>query len=99
VGTQIVRVPHGFAHPADDAGCPIPGAHLEPLYDAGPERCVCYQLYENVTDGTPISPAFEMLTELSDWLRRQGWPDEKISYLVENGHAPSFVARGGQVAW
>jgi hypothetical protein len=67
MGTEIVRVPRGFAHPADDAGYPIPGAHCELLYRAGPDSCICYQLYENVTEGTPISPAFETLTELSDW--------------------------------
>jgi hypothetical protein len=93
MGTEIVRVPHGFEHPADDSGHPIPGAHLELLYRAGPENCVCYQLYENVSEGTPISPAFEMLTELSNWLYRQGWSDETVSFLLENGHAPSLIIR------
>ena len=93
MGTEIVRVPRGFAHPADDAGYPIPGAHCELLYGAGPESCVCYQLYENVTEGTPISPAFETLTELSDWVRGQGWSDEMVSCLLKWGHAPSLITR------
>ena len=97
LGRQIVRVPRGFAHPTDAAGHLIPGAHFEALYHAGPESWICYQLYENVSDGTPVSPVFETLTELSAWLRGQpDWPEEKISFLLENGHAPTLMpARSG----
>ena len=35
MGTEIRRVPPAFQHPLDDEGNPVPGAHLEPLYNAG----------------------------------------------------------------
>jgi hypothetical protein len=83
----------GSSIPSTTPGIPFPAQTWSRSYSAGSESCVCYQLYENVTEGTPIIPAFEMLTEPSDWLRRQGWPDEKVSYLLENGPAPSFVVK------
>src|SRR5215471_281446 len=89
MGTEIVRVPRGFAHPADDTGYPIPGAHYELLYGVGPESCVCYKLYENVTEG--ICLAFETLTELSDWVRGQGSSDELVSCLLKWGTRPPLL--------
>jgi hypothetical protein len=41
----------------------------------------CYQLYENVSDGTPISPVFETFDEMRRWLISQGEPEN--SYLVK----------------
>ena len=93
MGTEIRRVPPAFQHPLNDKGHPIPGAHLEPLYNAAASQCTCYQLYENVSEGTPVSPVFDSDAALFSWLRERGWPEENISMLVKWGHAPSFVVR------
>jgi hypothetical protein len=93
MGTEIRRVPPAFHHPLDEEGDAIPGAHLEPLYNAGEAQCTCYQLYENGTEGTPISPVFESEASLFVWLREQGCSEDKISMLAKWGHAPSFVVR------
>ena len=93
MGVQIVRVPPAFAHPVDEDGGPIPGAHLELLYNLDASQKTAYQIYENVTEGTPNSPIFNSLTELKAWLVSEGWPAERIAFLLEHGHAPSFVAR------
>ena len=93
MGTEVRRVPPGFQHPLDDEGYPVPGAHFEPLYNAGASLCTKYQLYENVTEGTPVSPIFDSMADLVSWLRERGCPEEIISMLVKWGHAPSFVAR------
>ena len=93
MGTEIRRVPPAFQHPLDDEGDPIPGAHLEPLYNAGASQCTCYQLYENVTEGTPVGPIFDSDAALFAWLREHDWPEENISMLANWGHAPSRVVR------
>jgi hypothetical protein len=93
VGTEIRRVPPAFRHPIDDEGGPIPGAHLELLYNAGASQCTCYQLYENVTEGTPVSPIFDSDAALFAWLRERGWSQENTSMLAKWGHAPSLVVR------
>lgn len=93
MGVEIVRVPLAFEHPTDADGDVIPGAHHEPLYYLDPSQKTGFQIYENVTEGTPQSPVFEELSSLREWLTAEGWPDDRIAYLIENGHAPSFIAR------
>lgn len=93
MGREVVRVPPGFEHPVDEEGEFIEGAHLEPLYDADPTSLTAFQLYENVTDGSPVSPVFDTAEELARWLEQEGWSQEAIDSLFESGHAPSFVTQ------
>ena len=93
MGTEIVRVPPGFVHPGEDVGDPIPGAHLEPLYEIGEAACTHWRLYENVSEGSPISPTFASREELFDWLRSNGASDDNLEMLASWGHAPSLVVR------
>lgn len=93
MGIEIVRVPCDFKHPTDEDGEVIPGAHHEPLYYADGAAKTCFQIYENVSDGTPQSPIFSGLSELRGWLESQGWEQSRIAFLIEQGHAPSFVFR------
>lgn len=93
MGSEIRRVPPDFQHPLDGEDYPIAGAHCEPLYHLGAKRCTAFQLYENVTEGTPVSPIFLSREELFAWLRDQGYPEGNIEMLAAWGHAPSFVAR------
>ena len=85
--------PPGFQHPLDEEGDHIPGAHFEALYHAGESQCTCYQLYENVSEGTPVSPIFDSKEALFAWLRESGYPESTISMLESWSHAPSFVVR------
>ncbi|HXZ54705.1 MAG TPA: hypothetical protein VEH03_04550 [Burkholderiales bacterium] len=93
MGVEIVRVPPDFKHPLGEDGGAIPGAHLEPLYYLDGNLKTAYQLYENVTEGTPESPVLSSLAELRTWLLAQGWDAQRIDFLLEHGHAPSFIAR------
>jgi hypothetical protein len=93
MGVEIVRVPLDFKHPTDDTGDVMPGAHLEPLYYLDEKSKSGYQIYENVTEGTPQSPIFASVEELQAWLEAQGWDKARCAYLLEHGHAPSFIAR------
>lgn len=64
-----------------------------------------YQLYETVSEGTPVSPAFATPEELIEHLvkRGDGWPDgvglsrKAAENLVRGGWCPSLIVTGGKV--
>jgi hypothetical protein len=93
MGRQIVRVPPGFRHPVDNTGVVIVGAHHEALHSIPNDQKTAFQIYENVTEGSPVSPIFQSLDELSSWLTDQGAPASHIQRLLSDGHAPSFIAK------
>jgi hypothetical protein len=95
MGRRIERVPVGFQHPADDDGEPIPGAHLELLWDLPAEQRPCFQVYEDVSEGTPVSPVFGSAPELRGWLVAQGVPAASAEAFLAQGSAPSFVLEPG----
>ena len=65
------------------------------------------QCYENVTEGTPVSPPFEDPEDLIDWLASsRSWgfggdadpgPREDVARFVYAGFAPTVVVVGGEV--
>ena len=50
-----------------------------------------YQMYENVSEGTPVSPIFDTLKQLEDWLVSEGHTREAAKQFCKNRSAPSFV--------
>lgn len=51
-----------------------------------------YCVYENVSEGTPVSPVFETLQEVLNWLIGEyDVPPESAVKFIEWGHAPSFM--------
>ncbi len=38
-----------------------------------PEEATCYQVYKDVTEGTPVSPVFDSMDGVRDWLVGQGY--------------------------
>jgi hypothetical protein len=93
MGRRIVRVPPGFRHPVNNTGETIVGAHHEALHSISDDQKTAFQIYESVTEGSPVSPIFESLGELSAWLTAQGASQTYIQGLIADGHAPSFVAK------
>ena len=91
MGIQIVRVPLGYQHPIDSDGEYIDGAHLEPLWHMSAEQKSCFQIYQNVSEGTPVSPIFRSKEELCQWMVAQGESQESAAAFLELGHAPSLV--------
>ena len=65
-----------------------------PKFDSKP---VCYQIYETVSEGTPMlgenlpSPVFETLKRLIDWLVEQGYSRAVAEKFAEQGNVPSAV--------
>lgn len=61
----------------------------------------CYQLFETVSDGTPITPPFKEKQELVYWLTNNRdfwgnkWSEEGAKDIVESGFALSGIMKGG----
>lgn len=91
MGQEIIKVPVGFEHPRDEEGELIEGAHLEPLWDIREEEKTCYQIYENVSEGSPVSPVFSSQEEMVDWLIKQGNSEQLVKQFVALGHIPSLI--------
>lgn len=53
----------------------------------------CYQIYETVSEGTPVSPVFETLDELEVWLINQGYSETASRKFRETGHSFSMIVR------
>ena len=62
--------PEGYSYQefTDDwnAGGPPPNFHYFHTWYDGP--CTHYQIYETVSEGTPVSPVFETRKEMVEWL-------------------------------
>ena len=98
MGRRLVRVPPDFKHPVDPSGDPIPGAHLESLYYMDAAYCTGFQVYEDVTEGTPVSPVFTSADDLTRWLTQNGYSEGTARTLIAEGSVPSFVVdRDGHV--
>jgi hypothetical protein len=69
------------------------GPPPDPLYyrPTFKEEPTHYQIYENVSEGTPTSPVFCSLEDLEAWLVDEGYSAGAAASFVEHGWAPSFV--------
>lgn len=57
-----------------------------------PEEATAYQLYETVSEGTPVSPVFQTADELEAWLViERGMSAPAAHNLVTTGWAPSGI--------
>jgi hypothetical protein len=54
-----------------------------------------YCLYENVSEGTPVSPVFATAAGLREWLVTEyNVPPTSADAFMESGYAPSFMVYG-----
>jgi hypothetical protein len=58
---------------------------------------ICYQIYETVTEGTPVSPVFLTEDEMFKWLVSQRYDPEAARRFIRDGSAPSMAMVGGQI--
>lgn len=58
------------------------------------EEACCFQMYQTVSEGTPVSPVFDTLKELEDWLVIQGHSRKAAHGFCESGYAPSMIFNG-----
>jgi hypothetical protein len=97
MGRYIERVPLGFEHQVDARGEFVPGAHRRALSRLPNQERPAYQVYEDVTEGTPISPVLAGEAELKSWLGQQGYSARAIENFVRLGSAPSLIANNGEL--
>ena len=87
------------------AGMPPDPAYYRPEWTSEPTH---YQVYETVSEGTPVTPHFATKAELIDWLVKHGdewdqrrghgeWSRENAKAFVEREWAPSMILAGGVV--
>lgn len=48
------------------------------------------QLYETVTEGTPVSPCFDTLAELISWMLRNTYTEQDVADIQSMGCLPTF---------
>jgi len=70
------------------AGWPPSEEYYRPKFESEPTY---YQIYETVSEGTPVSPVFESLEEMRLWLLKEGFSEKASAAFVELGHAPSMI--------
>lgn len=63
----------------------------------GPPTGDGWQLWENVSEGSPISPVFATEAEFKAYLRSAGYNESDIGRLLTHGFAWSMVAVDGRV--
>ena len=92
-----------------NGGPPEDRAYYRPW---SPEEATWVQVWETVSEGTPVTPPFATKEELiahlvkygDDWDRNRGhggWPEKNARKFVEDGWAPSMIvvqsAAGNQI--
>jgi hypothetical protein len=95
MGMHIERVPPTWRHPTAPDGRAKPGEHKRLLRDAEDKQCTAYQVYEDTSEGTPISPVFTERSALRDWLLQQGHSEGAVQNFLVIGAASSLFFREG----
>jgi hypothetical protein len=98
--------PLGLADWLLDEGKPHDPAYYRPWKD---EEATWFQLWETVSEGTPVSPPFATKEELADYLAERGddwginegqggWGKERAhKFVMGSGWAPSMVMQDGKL--
>lgn len=85
----------------DYAGMPPDKEYYRPEWTE--EERTHYQMYETVSEGTPITPVFATLEELADYLVNVGtewggpWDRETAERFCKVGYAPSMIITDGKI--
>lgn len=99
---EYLKCPEDFGHERPDP------QYYRP--DWPEDVATWWQLYENVSEGTPVSPAFATSEELIDYLCAHGDFWQQRAYgggggvytrkaaesVVRSGYAPTFIARSSE---
>lgn len=94
--------PEGIQHRSEYTFEEWHGEAPDPEYhrpDWPEESRTHYQMYETVSEGTPVSPVFAALEELIEWLTTQGYSPQAARAFVKQGWAPSLVGVSGVGLW
>jgi hypothetical protein len=84
-------------HEQSDEELPGVAGRLAAMPRWAPEEATCYQVYEDVTEGTPVSPVFDSLDGVRGWLVDQGYSRRAVEGFCRRGQAPTLVVADGEV--
>ena len=84
MGREVRKVPASWQHPASPEGWPVP-LDADDMPQWTETEATHFQMHENVTEGTPISPVMDSPEGLAQWLA-----DNKASAFA--GHPASYQA-------
>lgn len=97
--------PRGLADWLQDEGSPPDPAYYRPW---GDEDATWFQVWETISEGTPVTPPFATENELVDYLARHGdewdqkrgdgpWPRKAAENFVKSGWAPTMIVADGKI--
>jgi hypothetical protein len=95
MGREIRKVPlTGWQHPKDAWGnyFPLNPKEMPEIPDWDDNYGFC--IYETVSEGTPVSPVFETMGDMENWLLRCGYSPKVVARFSEKGWCPSVVVCG-----
>ena len=92
-GHNIASARKFFRYYWEYAGPPPDEEYCRPAWT--PEQATHYQVYENVSEGTPVSPVFATLDALVEWLVSEGYSRTAAENFAKTGWAMSakFIIR------
>jgi hypothetical protein len=96
MGKHIERVPPSFAHPIDADGRAMPGAHKRALRKIPDADRTAFMVYEDTSEGTPLSPVLISHDALREWLLAQGHSEKAVDHFMIVGAASSLFFKDGQ---
>lgn len=76
---------------------PVCNAAYEAWEATDPPAGDGYQVWETVSEGSPISPVFATADAMVDWLVSEGYTRENAEKFVTVRWAPSLLSSGGVV--
>lgn len=102
MGREVRRVSATWEHPVDGNGDLIP-MHQEEMPGWSDAEKTHLQMYENTTEGTPISPVLATPEDLARWLadnNASAFASRTATYdqwlaTIHSGSAPSAIFRNG----
>lgn len=68
---------------AEEYGDELP--HEESYRPKFTEEATCFQIYETVSEGTPVSPVFETEEEMLKWLIGTGYSEKASREFIKTG--------------
>lgn len=55
------------------------------------DEATCWQVYENITEGTPVSPVLPTLDDVRNWLLQDGYTPAAAEALLTTCYLPTFI--------
>lgn len=92
---EIRRVPFNWEHPTD----PVTSRFVPQFAEEETFKHIGYQIYETVTEGTPISPVFTTRVEMVNWLSHFVPRYEAVHYSIHGEFSEPIFLWGERHFW